>query len=136
MWNDGTWCHYDWYKVDSNVKFSKPHGWKEFTPFWQGAISLNYFHLYLLYFDYCHNLSKSSPIFLFPHCTFVVHSCLVMMQEWKILELMLYLWKSLVKLMRQVETLHVCTLNCNSFPMVVICENLVKKHKLLLKKLC
>jgi hypothetical protein len=51
---------------------SKPHGSKEFAPSRQGLISLNSFHLYLLYFDPCHNLSAHSPTFVFTHYTFVV----------------------------------------------------------------
>jgi hypothetical protein len=54
---------------------SRLHGWKEFATFKQGTIFLNSIHLYLIYFDPCHNLSESSFGFVFTCCTFVVHSC-------------------------------------------------------------
>jgi hypothetical protein len=44
----------------------------------------------------------------------------LLLQEWQILELMLYLWSLLSQLMCQKETLHVCTLNCNTFPKVIL----------------
>jgi hypothetical protein len=62
---------------------SKPDGLKEFAPSRQGLISLNSFHLYLLYFDPCHNLSAHFPTFVFTHCTFVVSRLkhLMLLQE-------------------------------------------------------
>jgi hypothetical protein len=67
-------------KLTTTLNVINPMDKRNSHLFWQSVISLNSFHLYLLYFDFCHNLSESSPIFLFPHCTLVVHSCLVMMQ--------------------------------------------------------
>jgi len=53
----------------------KLRGWKEFATFRQSTIFINSIHLYLIYFDPCHKLSKSSFAFVFTCCTFVIHSC-------------------------------------------------------------
>jgi len=45
---------------------------REYAPYGQSLISLNSFHLYLLYFDSCHNLNGCFPILFFMCYTFVV----------------------------------------------------------------
>lgn len=53
MWSDNVSSHYGWYKVDDNIKFFYPRGWKEFAPYKQGSIFLNTLFIPLIFDTLC-----------------------------------------------------------------------------------